>query len=191
MGATIEQNLGGGSSFDIIAAKAYEILEKFWALKQQAQPERKMKPGAKGKAETKPLTSTGGMTMTQVAAEAQREERVRLSKIYKAGRAVGCSSDFLGKLVEQEISLEQAYGAIINHVDERKDKAQKASNEPAASAAPGSPEEAELIAKQEWSRSSALQAEFPRFSSYAALKRHEPHIKILGGKVVKGSPGTR
>ena len=191
MGAITEQNLGGASSFDTLATKALEFLDRWYASKKQSQLEGEMKPSAKGKAETKPLTSTEGMTMAQVAAEAQREERVRLSKIYKAGRAVGCSSDFLGKLVEQEISLGQAYEAIINNVDERKGKAQKASNKPAASAAPGSPEEAELIAKQEWSKSSVLQSEFPRFSSYAAFKRHEPHIKILGGKVVKGSRGTR
>jgi hypothetical protein len=202
MGTTKEANLGGTSSLDTLATKALELLDRWYASKQQPKPERKTKPGTKGKAETKPLTSTGSMTMTQVAAEAQREERVRLSRIYKAGRAVGCSSDFLGKLVEQEIPLEQAYGAIINNVDERKGKAQagvfanpqktsKVSHEPTASVALGSPEKAELIAKQEWAKSRDLQEEFDTVGSYVAFKKHEKHIKIIDGKVVKGSRDTR
>ena len=90
MGAITEQNLGGASSFDTLATKALELLDRWYTSKKQSQPERKTKPRAKGKRQRgSHFISMGSMAMTQVAAEAQREERGRVSKIYKAGRSRG------------------------------------------------------------------------------------------------------
>ncbi len=52
---------------------------------------------------------------------------------------------------------------------------------------PGTPEEAEAIAKQQWSSDRKLLEEFLRFATFAAFRRHEQNVRIVGGKVVKNS----
>ncbi len=202
MRTATEQNLGGGASLQDIETKVFAILDRLVDSKRQSKPERKPKPITKQKAVKQPFTATGGRTMAQTVElqrQAQRAERIRLSKIYEAGRKLGRPTAFLSKLVESEVSLEQAFAAIIDDVGERKSKGQgtkilpgrprqsvTASQVSTPSLDPDSPEAAEFSFKQEWSRSGALQSEFPNFKHYAAFRRHESHIKILGGRVLKG-----
>ncbi len=202
MGTDIEQNLGGSGFSQDIEKKLFAILDRFVDSTKQRQ-ERKSKPVAKHKAVTQPLSAseTGRTNMqpVELQRQSQRMERIRLSKIYKAGRSLGCSNKFLGKLVDEDGSLEEAFAAIIDEatgkyphghspksVPSRQAHAATRSYATTLSLAPGSIDAAEFAAKQDWSRSGALQAEFPNFKHYAAFKRHESHIKILRGGVVRG-----
>ncbi len=196
-----ERNLGGGGFSQDIETKLFAFLDRLVDSRHQPKPKGKSSPGTKGKAEKQLFSLTGEVDMqpVELQRQAQRAERIRLSKIYEAGRKLGCSSAFLSKLVESECSLAECFGAIIDDVGARKSKGlgttilpgrqrhiATGSQVSAPSPDPGSPEAAEFSFKQEWSRDRRLQAEFPNFRHFAAFKRHESHIKILGGRVVKG-----
>jgi hypothetical protein len=206
-------NPTGMFSQDSLASKAHAFLDKWWeAKKEQSSPEEPTLTTGPEEGQF----SQGGNDMEKKAEEktpepvidtvalqneARAEERTRVSGIHALGAKLGCSSEMLGKLVEDGTSLEDSMRAIIEDAGGRQfteknellGKVVEGANptsgveteegeELSTPVVAGSPEQAEQIAREEWAKDKKLQEEFQSVGSYVSFKRHEKHIKILGKK---------